>query len=142
MYRLQRLGVCGGFGALLAGCPPVPDNPLWRTEVALANAAQVHPCEPFWFETAERLYAKAQKLLDEGKKDEAEAMAYSAKRLAVIARDRSVERMGECPAIEDVPEAEEGVESHSDAQSRAVPAVPALSSAGRHMAHITPHPSR
>ena len=98
MSRLRMLIMCCVFGGLLTGCPTRPVETLSAAEGALADAELARKCAPDEFAAAERMYAKAQKLADDEKYDEAETAALAAKKLAVKAQQKALARKDECEA--------------------------------------------
>ncbi len=98
MFRLRTLVICFLFGGLLTGCPNRPVETLSAAEGALADAELARKCAPDEFAAAERMYAKAQKLADEEKYDEAETAALAAKKLAVKAQQKALARKDDCEA--------------------------------------------
>ena len=60
---------------LLIGCGGRPVKTLAEAEAALVDANLARKCAPEEFAAAERMYAKAQKLADEEKYDDAETAA-------------------------------------------------------------------
>ncbi|MCA9539368.1 MAG: OmpA family protein [Myxococcales bacterium] len=95
----RNILLCVG-ACLLAACGGRPTKTLAEAEGALADAALAKKCAPEEFAAAERMYAKAQKLADDEKFDEAETAAEAAKKLAVKARDKALARKTECEAQE------------------------------------------
>ncbi len=80
----------------LAGCGGRPVQVLGDAEQALANAALARKCAPDELAAAQRMYAKAQKLADDGENDKAEAAALAAKKLAKKALEKAEARKEEC----------------------------------------------
>lgn len=83
---------------LLIGCGGRPVKPLAEAEAALVDANLARKCAPEEFAAAERMYAKAQKLADEEKYDEAETAAKAAKSLAIKAQQKALARKADCEA--------------------------------------------
>lgn len=86
------------LGALLVACGGRPVKTLAEAEAALVDANLARKCAPDEYAAAEKMYAKAQKLADDGKHDEAETAAVAAKKLAVKAREKALARKDECEA--------------------------------------------
>lgn len=86
------------LGGLLIACGARPVQLLSEAEGALADAELARKCAPDEFAAAERMYAKAQKLADEEKFDEAETAAKAAKKLAIKAQQKADARKDECLA--------------------------------------------
>lgn len=98
MYHLRFLIFSCLLGGLLLACGTRPVQQLSAAEGALADAELARKCAPDEFAAAERMYAKAQKLADEEKFDEAETAAVAAKKLAVKAQEKALARKDECEA--------------------------------------------
>ena len=81
---------------LLFACGTRPTQLLAEAQSALADAALAKKCAPDEFEAAEKMFAKAQKLADDEKFDEAEAAARAAKKLATKAQAKALARKDEC----------------------------------------------
>ncbi len=81
---------------LLTACGGRPTKTLAEAENALADAILAKKCAPEEYAAAERMYAKANALADEGKNDEAAAAARAAKKLAEQARQKAMLRKDEC----------------------------------------------
>jgi len=98
MLRIRVLLIMFVLGGLVAGCERRPVETLSAAEGALADAELARKCAPDEFAAAERMYAKAQKLADDEKYDEAETAALAAKKLAVKAQQKALARKDECEA--------------------------------------------
>lgn len=83
---------------LLIGCGGRPVKTLAEAEAALVDANLARKCAPEEFAAAERMYAKAQKLADEEKYDDAETAAKAAKSLAIKAQQKALARKDDCEA--------------------------------------------
>lgn len=93
--RLALLALCA---CLLAACGSRPTQVLSEAEGALADAELARKCAPDEYAAAEKMYAKAQKLADDEKFDEAETAAVAARKLAIKARDKALARKDDCLA--------------------------------------------
>ena len=78
------------------GCGGRPTELLQSTQDILANAELSKKCAPEEYAAAENMYAKAQKLADDGEYDEAEKTARAAQKLAKKAADSALARKAEC----------------------------------------------
>ena len=97
LKRYPRGGCAAAFLCLLlVACGGRPTELLSAAETALSNAALAKKCAPDELAAAERMYAKAQKLADDGENAKAEAAARAAKKLAVKAMEKAEARKEEC----------------------------------------------
>jgi len=89
------------FGVLMLllvgfGCGGRPTELLQSTQDMLANSELSKKCAPEEYAAAESMFAKAQKLADEGENDEAEKAARAAQKLAQKASEKALARKEEC----------------------------------------------
>ncbi len=96
MRLATRLLWATALTLLTVACGGRPTKTLAEAENALADAILAKKCAPEEYAAAERMYAKANALADEGKNDEAEATARAAKKLAEQARKKAMLRKDEC----------------------------------------------
>ena len=81
---------------LMVGCGGRPTAVLKNAENALSGAALAKKCAPEEYAAASQMYAKAQKLADEEKYDEAEQAGLAAEKLAKTAVEKAESRREEC----------------------------------------------
>ena len=90
-------GLFGIAALLLSACGGPPTTVIAEAEGALADAGELtRKCAPDEYAAAERMLAKAKKLSEEEKYDEAEDAARAAKKLAVKARNKATLTKEEC----------------------------------------------
>ncbi len=81
---------------LLCACSGRPVEVLKGAETAIKDAELARKCAPDEYAAAERKYAEAQKLAEEGENEKAAAAARAAKKLAITAREKAESRKDEC----------------------------------------------
>ena len=96
MGRRFQYAVVTGIVLLTIGCGGRPTAVLKGAETALSGAALAKKCAPEEYAAAEQMYAKAQKLADEEKYDEAEQAGLAAQKLAKAAAEKAESRRDEC----------------------------------------------
>jgi peptidoglycan-associated lipoprotein len=84
------------FLVFVLGCGGRPTEVLKSAETALSGASLVKKCAPEEYAAAEKMFAKAQKLADEEKYDEAEQAGLAAQKLAKAAAKKAADRKDEC----------------------------------------------
>ena len=81
---------------LTLACGGRPTEVLKSAETALTGAMLAKKCAPEEYAAAEQMYAKAQKLADDEKYEEAEEAALAAEKLAKAAAEKAEARRDEC----------------------------------------------
>ncbi len=84
------------FLVFVLGCGGRPTEVLKSAETALSGASLAKKCAPEEYAAAEKMFAKAQKLADEEKYDEAEQAGLAAQKLAKAAAKKAEDRKDEC----------------------------------------------
>jgi peptidoglycan-associated lipoprotein len=92
-YGFWGLGICVMF---VLGCGGRPTEVLKSAESALSGASLAKKCAPEEYSAAEKMFARAQKLADEEKYDEAEQAGLAAAKLAKAAAEKAEARKEEC----------------------------------------------
>lgn len=91
--RQSSLILCVVF---IFGCGGRPTEVLKSAESALSGASLAKKCAPEEYSAAEKMFAKAQKLADDEKYDEAEQAGLAAQKLAKAAAVKAEARKEEC----------------------------------------------
>jgi len=96
MFEKVHYGMFAASLLLMVGCGGRPTAVLKGAETALSGAAFAKKCAPEEYAAAEQMFAKAQKLADEEKYDQAEEAGLAAQKLAKAATARAESRRDEC----------------------------------------------